>query len=127
METIYKQCGKYELEDYQAEIKVIIEKARNDYEVAKNELIYYSKLQEDLLHDIENKPMNAVEMAKWASQMKQVRKKRRESRVLFLYLQPFICLINNPTYQGSLNDGLLNKNRLWYNDQPYKPRVKEDL
>ena len=50
MEKITKKCGRFEFEDYQAEIKALLEKAINEYEQAAEMQKHYDLMISDLLH-----------------------------------------------------------------------------
>ena len=122
MEKITKKCGRFEFEDYQAEIKAILERAMNDFENAKEKHKYYDLLVFDLLHQLEEQNMNAVDTMKLTVKLRDNLRVRRKFKADQQYLHRLARLLNDKPFQKQLKR-LLNDSLLQYDDQPYKPRV----
>lgn len=118
MNTILKQCGRFQREDYQAEIKAIIESACAEYDRAYSRVGELNEIQQDLLHIIESESMDSQQRSKWFTAMRDCRRERRECNVTVAYLQEFINFVRTPSNQGQINR-LLVKSMLNYNDGIY--------
>ena len=125
MEKITKKCGRFEFEDYQAEIKALLEKAINEYEQAAEMQKHYDLMISDLLHQVEDESMGGVELVRWAVKVREAQRERRVHKVQRKYLSKFVGCLKSKGNQAQLNK-ILDKNLLEYDDQPYKPRVLKE-
>lgn len=122
LERITKKCGRFEFEDYQTEIKTLIERAISEYDQVVAMQSQYDLMISDLLHKVEEENMGAVELVKWAVKIRDIQRERRLYKAKQQYLYRFVGLLKDHHYQGQLNK-MFNKALLQYGDQPYKPRV----
>jgi len=122
LENSIKNCGRFAFEDYQSEIKAIIERAISDYDETVAMQRHYDLIISDLMHQLEDEKMNAAELVKWAVKFKDTLHIRRIYKAKQQYLHPFAKLLKDSSYQGQLNR-MFDKNLLRYDDKPYKPRV----
>lgn len=106
--------------------------AQVTYDNARDDVSYFDKLEQDLLHDLENESINYHDIAKIGVKLKELREQRRYAKNVVELYQGLITLMNDGQFKfikGKLR-GLVANSRGIEKDMPlrkYKYRVKREV
>ena len=76
---------------------------KNEYHIATDKHSYYDKLQQDLLHELENDYLTYHEIARLGKELKELRANRRDAKNTIEIYRPVINLMNDSQYTHIIN------------------------